>query len=648
MMNNATLNDKKTLHSMIKKHYALQSFTVIYSINKRLDRALIISDNLSTNRQPLAQSRGKRTVSPPLPIQKRATLDGDHIKIVFPYNPDDVDHVKTLPNRKFHSKSKSDKYWTCPASAKVVVQLRAWGFAIGDDLLAIWAEESEAEYEAKKRAANIGTRLPGFNGELLPHQPEAVAFIEERQGRALLADEQGLGKTIQALAYLALHPELRPAIIVVPATAKWSWEAETLKFLDHSNPEVLSGKKPYETSGDVLIINYDILSKWVGTLLELDPPIIILDEPQYIKTNDAQRTKAAKKLCKGRPLIGLSGTPGDSPLEFYNIIHMIDPHVFPNSWKYMHEYCGAQHNGFGWDFTGATKVAELHQILTDTIMLRRLKKDHLKDLPDKMYSMVPIELSASGKKQYNAVYSDFMERYRNNIKTLRIKLKAEGMAPLDIRTKVKQAMGAKGMMELQALKMASAEGKLDGMIDWIRDRLCSGEKLVVFATHTSISDAVYETFKDIAVKVDGDVVGKKRFEAVEEFQNNPKCRLFVGNIKACGVAITLTAASHIAILELPDRPSHLMQAEDRCHRIGQLNALNVYYLLGRGTVDGADASRLDKHKKVLVGILDGKEPENEELIGEMWESILELEDTPILDRPIDKEMNRILAEEKRA
>ena len=579
---------------------------------------------------------------------KHATLDGDHIKIVFPYNPDDVDHVKTLPNRKFHSKNKSDKYWTCPVTAKVIVQLRAWGFAIDNDLLAMWAEENEAQYEAKERAANIGTLIQGFNGELLPHQPEAVAFLETRCGRALLADEQGLGKTIQALAYLALHPELRPAVIVVPATAKWSWEAETLKFLAGSNPEVLSGKRPYETTGDILIINYDILSAWVATLKELDPKIIISDEPQYIKNSSAQRTRALKKLVKGLPIMGLSGTPGDMPLEFYNIIHMIDPHVFPNDWTYKHEYCGAKHNGFGWDFDGATNVAELHQKLTDTIMLRRLKKDHLKDLPDKMYSMVPIELSTKGRKRYDTVYADFMERYQTKIAGLRAKLKAEGMLPVDIRVKIKQAMGAKGMVELGALKMASAEGKLDGMIDWVRDRLCSGEKLVVFATHTKIVDAVYETFKDIAVKVDGDVVGKKRHTAVIEFQENEHCRLFVGNMKACGVAITLTAASNIAILELPDRPSHLVQAEDRCHRIGQLNALNVYYLLGRGTVDHADAIKLDKHMKVLAQILDGAEPDDvNNLIGEMWESVLELEDVPVFDRPIDKEMDRILAEERR-
>ncbi|KKL72040.1 hypothetical protein LCGC14_2088880, partial [marine sediment metagenome] len=420
------------------------------------------------------------------------------------------------------------------------------------------------------------------------------------------------------------------------------------KFLENPNVEVLSGKKPYETSGDILIINYDILKAWVGTLLELDPKIIISDEPQYIKTSSAQRTKALKRLAKGRPLTGLSGTPGDMPLEFQNIINMIDPHIFPNDWKYMHRYCGAEFNGFGWDFTGATHVTELHQILTDSIMLRRLKKDHLKDLPDKQYSMVPIELSAKGRKRYDAVYSDFMARYKARIVKLRVELKAKGMDPMDIRVKIKQAMGAKGMVELGAMKMASAEGKLDGMIDWIRDRLCSGEKLVVFATHTNIVDAVYEAFKDIAVKVDGSVTGKKRHAAVVEFQENKHCRLFVGNMKACGVAITLTAASNIAILELPDRPSHLVQAEDRCHRIGQLNALNVYYLLGRNTVDRADAIKLDKHMKVLAQILDGVEPDDvDNLVGEMFESILELEEEKKYDSPLDKEADKILEEERK-
>ena len=126
-----------------------------------------------------------------------------------------------------------------------------------------------------------------------------------------------------------------------------------------------------------------------------------------------------------------------------------------------------------------------------------------------------------------------------------------------------------------------------------------------------------EQFKDIAVKVDGSVPNEQRSINVERFQNDPKIRLFVGNVQAAGVGLTLTAASNVAFLELPWTPGELSQAEDRCHRIGQKDAVNVHYLLAEGTIEEKIARLIDKKRKVLDSVLDGKETEQESLLTEI-------------------------------
>jgi SWI/SNF-related matrix-associated actin-dependent regulator 1 of chromatin subfamily A len=237
--------------------------------------------------------------------------------------------------------------------------------------------------------------------------------------------------------------------------------------------------------------------------------------------------------------------------------------------------------------------------------------------------MVPIDLSAKGKREYERVHKAFMDRYAANIVKLRATMKAEGKTKEQIAARIKGARNAKAVVELEGLKQAAAAAKMDSTIDWIRTFLESGQKLVCFATHKAVIDSVMKAFPGISVKVDGEVTGRKRFDAIERFQNDPTCTLFVGNFEAAGVNVTLTAASNVAILELPQRPTKLMQAEDRTHRIGQKNAVNIYFLLGRGTVEVPLARRLDKMRDVVKRMMDGEPLEEDALIGDLFDAVLE-------------------------
>lgn len=545
----------------------------------------------------------------PVKKDKKATLlDSKTIKIEFRYDEKIKDAIREIPGRRFEP---SGKYWTCPPSKEAFEILTQNGFELDEGVTSLLSnarsKKTKVETEPKKTVVDIQEikeKLTVMKKKLYPYQEEGVAFIEEHNGRALIGDEMGLGKTLQALAWLAIHPEKRPAIILVPAHLKLNWEREIhSSFKKAQKAQVLNGKTPYEITGDIVIINYDILNKWVDDLQAIKPQVLIMDEAHYIKNNSI-RTKATKQLAKGIPhVIALSGTPiVNRPIEGFNILQLLDKKTFSNRWGYAHRYCGAHHNGFGWDFTGATNKEELHEKLTSSIMIRRKKAAVLPELPDKQFTFLPIEIDNSAT--YKKAERDFVN-YLKETKGVQAARKAQQ---------------AEHLVRIEALKQLAVAGKMKQAIQWVEDFIeQNGNKLVVFAVHKTVIDALMDKFGSMAVKVDGSVSSINRDKAVQEFQNNPEVKLFVGNIKAAGTGLTLTAASSVAFLELPWTPGDLVQAEDRCHRIGQDEAVNIYYLLAHGTIEEYIAELLDEKREVLDTVLDG------EIDGERPELAISLE-----------------------
>ena len=516
------------------------------------------------------------------------------LKISFPYNVEDLNNVKSLFGRKFHNEG-ATKYWSAELNIETLNNLESWGFIL-DENCQEYLNQSKVSYETVE-----ATPITGLEGKLFPFQEKGVAFIKGKGGRALIGDEMGLGKTVQALAYIASTPK-RPAIIVVPASLKINWKREAEKWVHNCNVQVLNGSpNGFPIIGDIIVINYDILEKWVDRLKEVKPQIIVTDECHYYKNKSAKRTKAVKALAKGVPhFIALSGTPlVNRPIELFNAINIIKPELFPNYYKYAQRYCGAKYNGFGWDYSGASNTEELHRILKDEIMIRRLKSEVLTELPGKLRSFVPIELD--NRKEYQKAEADLIEWIRFN---------RGNQAAL-------KASQAEVLVRIETLKQLAVTGKLDEAIGWITDFIESGDKLVMFANHKFVIDRLMQVFGERAVKIDGSVSQENRQLAVDQFQNNPAVQLFVGNIKAAGVGLTLTAASNVAFLELPWTPGELQQAEDRCHRIGQKDTVNIYYLLAESSIEETIAQLIDKKMRVLDAVLDGKETSDDNLLTEL-------------------------------
>jgi SNF2 family DNA or RNA helicase len=522
------------------------------------------------------------------------------IWISFPYDLDIIFKMRTLPNRKYHAEFKC---WSSPIYADTIDRLKEWGFFIDANLTRYIQKRDEKVFTTEKKNTVTIEGIPGLKGKLYPFQKKGVAFLESHNGRALIADEMGLGKTVQALAWLQLHPEKRPVIIVVPASVKLNWTREALTWVKNPKVEILAGQTPWKPEGQIIIINYDILTlDWVRELKKLQPQVLITDECHYYKSNTAKRTKAIKRLVKGIPhVIALSGTPIlNRPIEVYNAVNIINPALFPDYWSFTQRYCNRRHTGFGWDVSGHSHEKELHDLLTESIMLRRLKADVLPDLPSKVLSFVPIVLH--NKNEYRAAEADFIAFIRQT----------KGVAAA-IR-----ASNAKVLAEIEGLKQLCVKGKLKEATNWIQDFLdSSDQKLVVFAVHRFVIDELMSKFGDIAVKIDGSVSLSDRQKAVDNFQHNDRVRVFIGNIKAAGVGLTLTAASNVAFLELPWTPGDLVQAEDRVHRIGQKGSVTIYYLLAMDTIEEKIANLLDLKRKVLDTVLDGKETDQESLFSEL-------------------------------
>ena len=423
-------------------------------------------------------------------------------------------------------------------------------------------------------------------------QVKGIEFLEAQKGRALLGDDMGLGKTLQVLGYLALHPEIAPVVIVCPSSAKYEWQSQIENHTKNLSCEILNGRKPYPVKERILVINYDILPYWEAYLLTLKPQALILDECHYVKNQRVKRTEASRRISKVcQVIIPLSGTPIiNRPSEFFPVLNMIRPSEFGSFWNYAFRYCAPKRafRGQGWDFSGSQRPEELHRRVSP-FMIRRRKEEVLKELPPKQ--RIPIQIDLSNRKEYLLARDEFLTWYRAE--------KGE--------EKAEKAEKAEAFVRLGQLRKVVAEGKLKAAKEWIQDYLDSTDgKLVVFAYHRAIFQNLVESFAKICACGGG--AGEARHEEVKRFQTDPKCRVFIGSIKADKEAITLTAANTVVFIEQGWTPGEHDQAEDRINRIGQkADSITAYYFLGKDSIDEYLWDLIEKKREIITKILDGEE-----------------------------------------
>jgi SWI/SNF-related matrix-associated actin-dependent regulator of chromatin subfamily A-like protein 1 len=452
-----------------------------------------------------------------------------------------------------------------------------------------------------KVAATLG-------GELKPFQRAGVRYLLQ-QRRAFLADEQGLGKTIEALATLEAD-NAYPAIVVCPASLKLNWLRELSLWLPHRSAQALTGTRGDApvAQADVTVVNYDIVAARLSTLSAIAPRALVLDESHYCKNAAAKRTQAVQQLSTTVPrdglVLALTGTPVmNRPPELISQLRILGRLADFGS--------GAQ---FGKRFRGADAHLRLHWHLRARCFARRLKADVLPQLPAKTRAVVPIEL-------------DNEPEYRLAEKDLIAWLQSQPLDLHELDARVAAALRAERLVRLNALKLLAARGKQQAALAWIHDFLSSGERLVVFAHHREIQRALLERFPH-ALHILGQDSPVARDAALQAFQapdDGGRNQLIVCSIEVAGHGITLTQASNVAFLELDWTPAKHDQAEDRCHRFGQEDTVNASYLLAAGTVDETIATLLERKRAVIGAVTDGLEQDEEGVVDAL---VRELRGTP--------------------
>ena len=475
--------------------------------------------------------------------------------------------------------------------------------------------------------------MPG--GTLYSYQMAALERVEAFQGRALIADEMGLGKTPNALGWLYANPHLRPALVVCPASIKLQWAREASAWLGIplDDIQVMKGTKSSPVTEDIVICNYDILSRRLADLHQHQFRAVILDESHYIKEAGTKRSKMAKLLCDQpcvQSVLALTGTPVlNRPKELWHQVYCINPRIWPSFYPFAHKFCDPQRvdttwntekkaRNQAWDFNGASNLDVLDETLREKLMIRRRKADVMDELPALETVTVPFEVNLTGYRKARKEVHKRLEEKRDELREQReqINRMTEGAKEEAIAGRAEENSGKKlyGYLinEITKLKKEAAMAKLGLAIDWVANFAESGENLVVFTHHHDLTDALYTGLSDKGINVPTPLDGRSsqpHRQAVVDAFSRGEHQVLICGLKAMGMGVDglQHGASHLAFLEFGWSPADHAQAAARLHRQGQDNAVTAYYLLAANTLDEKIADLLDCKSTItsaVVGEMD--------------------------------------------
>lgn len=419
----------------------------------------------------------------------------------------------------------------------------------------------------------------------------------------------GCGKTKMAIFYAEML-DLFPCMVVCPASVKSGWLREWKETNPDRRVSIISTSSPPEDfEADVIVINYDILGKRVTkengkTSLEIrldgmkkkSFSLVIADEIHFLKNRKSIRSKSFKKLAHKVPsVIGLTGTLiMNRPAELLNILMLIEriKEIAPDD-QYHHyffeRYCNMKETNFGMDISGASNIKELNRLLKECCYFQVSKRDALKELPPISENVVECEIT--NKRAYKKAKGDLLQFIEDKFKD---------------EEKVEKAARAEFLVKLSTLKQLSLEGKEKFIKKWVEEWMEANEeeKLLVFASQSTILTKIAEEFKE-GLLITGGTTTKKRDEILQKFFSQKESRVLFANIGCLGTGVDglQKVCSNMAILELPPRPSDLVQVIGRLERSGQKNPVTIQYLLSPETID-QDLWEMLKGKKDVTDMLN--------------------------------------------
>lgn len=564
------------------------------------------------------------------PQADHVVIEGDRIVLRVPYNPEATAALKeALPGRRWNAQ---DKVWTAPATAEAATAVEAlaarFGWRLGASAKPLWALRVEADrFRAASQAADADVALTGLAPGAVPYayQKAGVAYAQEKR-QVLIADEMGLGKTPQALITVA-QLDAWPCLVVVPKAVLRQWARETTKFLAGRTASLVGLKGTAKRlakhglvagmGGDVVVINYDQLSKLVGKVdvtkpgdkkkkyeWPLAPEIqahgfrsLVVDESHLVKQAKADRTQRVKALAKMAGLkctLLLTGTPVlNRPIELVSQLDILGQlAAFGGFMSFAKRYCAAHETKYGWDMSGSSNLDELNRLLRERCMIRREKADVLAELPALRRTVVPVEVD--DPRAYQRAMDDIVAWMAAN----------RGSLPSEA------AYRAEMLVRVEGLRQLAVRGKYANGVTWVQEWLeaADGQKLVLFAHHRDIQERLLADLAAYgAVSISGGDADAARDAAVQRFWADPTCRVIVCSLKAASVGLNLQAASNVAFFEFGWHAGDMDQAEARCHRIGVKGAVTAYWLVGEDTFDEDMVALIEDKRAVAHAAVSGGE-----------------------------------------
>lgn len=457
-----------------------------------------------------------------------------------------------------------------------------------------------------------------MNEKLFNYQIEGANWLHIRKF-ALLADEQGLGKSAQAITACNIISAKR-ILLICPAVVRINWEREFKKFsiIDYEFQIVVSSNEKITRSKSI-IISYDLAANLTPTDFG-NFDILILDESQYLKSINAKRTQKIlgvngyARQCQ--KIWALSGTPTPNHAgELWPILFTWGATRLKYN-PFIEKFCITKRSNFGGRTvnqiigTKISAIPDLKEILKP-IMLRRKTESVLKELPPISFNNVYVE---PGMVELDMMpsFADYYAPGHNMEEKLLEKIAKENKLVHDTLSHIQ--LGPEGMMVLEGLAKSVSTlrryiglQKVDAVVEMVTEELEADkkQKIVIFAYHNDVMMQLMtrlRKFNPVAVR--GGTPGDKRQKNIDKFQSNPRTRVFVGQIIASGTGITLTAANQIIFIEQDWVPGNNMQAAKRCHRIGQTRPVFVRCITIPDTIDERISHVLRRKTSELAALFD--------------------------------------------
>ncbi|MCK5633434.1 DEAD/DEAH box helicase [bacterium] len=534
------------------------------------------------------------------------------------------------PNSKFWGlwQTSKDKLKENGISVSKSIKTNAWQVCWWQIPGSKKERRKESKVEDASRALSSDIEIPCPDGlEFYPFQKAGIGFILDRFSKrqdVLLGDEMGIGKGIQTLGVINSLPIMDRILIIVPASLRINWKREADKWLIHPYPTniIVGGKQIDWKPSTITIINYDVIAKHRQRIKEWGSyDLLVCDEAQNLRNPTTSRslnilggkktiTIGGKKKTttytpiKAEKKLFLTGTPIlNKPVELWPVLHAIDKEDLGNNYSYFTQrYCNAHQGVFGWDVSGACNLKELQTKARSKFMIRRLKEDVLTELPPKRKQVIELPIGGAAQQVQAEIQKwDTQHEYIHDLE-----LRSKRANKTEQKKIKKNILSAKKVLfeEMSKLRHDTAIAKVPAVIDHLKNVLESGP-VVCFAHHKDVIEQLQLAFKKICVVITGSTNLIKRQQAVDDFQAGKK-ELFIGNIQAAGVGITLTKSCLGVFAEMDWVPGIMEQADGRLHRLTQTQSVLIQYLVLEDSLDARMVRKLIEKTDIIHQALDKK------------------------------------------